>query len=157
MRRKLRIFSCIAVICLSICMFAFGVYAANQVSVTTSGTVSFTASGVFANVSRKIEGYNSEKSTNVKTSYSQNINSSVNEGYEFKDLIEETLTFKNPYDAIMMTFTFENLATEEGRYMYVTLDDVETEESVNIEKTAELIGGELRIAPGESRIVNIFI
>ena len=35
-------------------MFAFGVYAANQVSVTTSGTVTFTATDVYASITRKV-------------------------------------------------------------------------------------------------------
>ena len=56
MRRKIRIFSSLAVVCLSVCMFAFGVYAATTVSVTTSGVVTFKATGVYATIIREVTG-----------------------------------------------------------------------------------------------------
>ena len=50
MRKRLRVLSSFAVIALSVALFAFGVYAASNVSVTTSGTVAFNATDVYARI-----------------------------------------------------------------------------------------------------------
>ena len=124
MRRKLRIFSNIAIIALSVCMFAFGVYAANQVSVTTSGTVTFTASGVYASVTRTVSGTKSSIA-DITTRFDSNSDGST--PYKMGD--GEQLEFTNPSTPIVMTFTITNLATDRN---IDVIPPVEPEESGNV-------------------------
>ena len=110
MKRKLRIFSNIAIICLSVCMFAFGVYAASTVSVTTSGTVTFNASGVYADVIRNVAGAQGVSSTKqlkaeIRANATDNQKFSLNE-------TNENLVFANVNEPIIMTFQIKNLATD---------------------------------------------
>ena len=106
MKRKLRIFSNIAIICLSVCMFAFGVYAASTVSVTTSGTVTFSATGVYARVQRTVTG-----TAETVADFDQTIDSSSTSPVKVTELAEN-LTFANPNFPIIMTFTITNLAED---------------------------------------------
>ena len=110
MKRKLRIFSNIAIICLSVCMFAFGVYAASTVSVTTSGTVTFTAQNVEATITRTLYGFDTTKST-VITSDGKNTG-------VFEQVINKTTA---PEGA---SFTFEDLKNTEQIYFASADDDV---------------------------------
>ena len=158
MKRKLRIFSRLAIICLSVCMFAFGVYAASTVSVTTSGTVTFNATGVYARVERTITGYDTAKSTGVITNFSQVIDSSATDNQVFDTLKDENLIFENADKDIVMTFTITNLAEAgSGRRIYVLLSDNETEEPNNVVKIASSLDGEFFIEPGDVRTIRIFM
>lgn len=159
MRRKLRIFSHIAIICLSVCMFAFGVYAASTVSVTTSGTVSFTAQNVEATVTRTVSGCDETKSTfgNGSKTYTQVINNTTTpEGatYTYDQLKEEQLFFANNKDDIIMEFTITNNSSEKD--LFVKLTDNETRACVNAYKAAETLDGEYIVHPGLSRTFRIF-
>lgn len=51
MKRKFKLITSVASLCLAVALMAFGVYAATAPAVTVSGTVSFSASNVLANVS----------------------------------------------------------------------------------------------------------
>ena len=140
MRRKLRIFSHLAIICLSVCMFAFGVYAASTVSVTTSGTVTFNATDVYARVTRTIENV-ADSSTYNEIDITYDAGTADNH----QDIFEsESLKFESAEEDIVMRFTIENLSTEEGRYVYATFTETETE-SVNVTKLASSLGGESAI------------
>ena len=121
MKRKLRIFSNIAIICLSVCMFAFGVYAASTVSVTTSGTVSFNATDVHARITRTF----AENCLDAKSEY-ENIDITYNAGTpneQHDSFTGEKLIFASASTDIVMTFKIENLATEIGRDVYVGFTD----------------------------------
>ena len=50
MKKKVKLFTTIASLCLAVALMAFGVYAATSVSFTISSKVSFTVSDVFVNV-----------------------------------------------------------------------------------------------------------
>lgn len=67
MKKKIKLFSTIASLCLAISLMAFGVWAAVNVTFTTSSTVSFTASSdVFGVFTAKVE----DKGSAVKDSIS---------------------------------------------------------------------------------------
>lgn len=51
MKRKFKLITSVASLCLAVALMAFGVYAATAPAVTVSGTVSFSASNVLAGVS----------------------------------------------------------------------------------------------------------
>ncbi len=55
MKRRIKIFSAIASLCLAVALMAFGVYAAIAVDYTVSGSVSYTVDDVLVHVNMKVE------------------------------------------------------------------------------------------------------
>ena len=154
MKRKIRIFSHIAIICLSVCMFAFGVYAASTVSVTTSGTVTFNASGVYANVTRTVTGATTNPSNKEQT-----IDSSATEGgsYAMNDA-NESLTFANASAPIILSFEIENLATETDREFYVTVSEGSNLNlGDNVVAAVDYLNTPFSIVPGTSVTIDIML
>lgn len=149
MKRKLRIFSNIAIICLSVCMFAFGVYAASTVSVTTSGTVTFSATGVFAEVTRTITG-----AKNAPSSTTVSIDASATENAEYP--MNADLEFEDGDTLLTITFEIDNKATD--RCMYVTLQEGDsTMVNNNVEQVAEYLNTEIMISANSSKVINIYL
>ena len=149
MKRKLRIFSNIAIICLSVCMFAFGVYAASTVSVTTSGTVSFQATGVYAEITRTITGAN-----NAPSATSVTIDSSASDNDEYP--MNADLEFASGDSLVEIKFEIENKATEDGRYIYATVT-AGTLVNNNVKQVAEYLNTEIMISPNSSRTISIYL
>ena len=149
MKRKLRIFSNIAIICLSVCMFAFGVYAASTVSVTTSGTVTFSATGVYAEVTRTITG-----AKNAPSSTTVSIDASAAENAEYP--MNADLEFEDGDTLLTISFEIDNKATD--RCMYVTLQEGDsTMVNNNVEQVAEYLNTEIMISASESKTINIYL
>ncbi len=72
MKRKIKVFSAIASLCLAVALMAFGVYAATTVTYTINGTVNYTATDVLAKVETTVEyvagskkGYDAEPETGL--------------------------------------------------------------------------------------------
>ncbi len=72
MKRKIKVFSAIASLCLAVALMAFGVYAATTVTYTINGTVNYTATDVLAKVETTVnyeegskKGYNAEPETGL--------------------------------------------------------------------------------------------
>ena len=72
MKRRIKVFSAIASLCLAVALMAFGVYAAAQVTYTINGTVNYTATDVLAKVETTVEyvadskkGYDAEPETGL--------------------------------------------------------------------------------------------
>ena len=133
MKRKLRIFSNIAIICLSVCMFAFGVYAASTVSVTTSGTVTFNATDVYASITRTVTG--AKSLINDVEQDVENITKEFNSTYSetnnpFAMGEEEHLVFEDVSTPIVMTFEITNLATD--RNIDFSITQTKDTESKNV-------------------------
>ena len=149
MRRKLRVFSNIAIITLSVCMFAFGVYAASTVSVTTSGTIRFEATGVYASITRRVTGNVGDDIVNGPITIGSDATSPVVMGNN------ETLEFENATTSIVMTFTIKNEATEQGRILYATLIDNENVAPNNVSIVSEQLGSEIEIEPGQTKTIVI--
>ena len=149
MKRKLRIFSNIAIICLSVCMFAFGVYAASTVSVTTSGTVTFEATGVFAEVTRTITG---AKNTPASTTVS--IDASASENAEYP--MNADLEFEDGDTLLTISFEIENKATD--RCIYATMQNGDSAMvNNNVEQVAEYLNTEIMISANSSKVINIYL
>lgn len=154
MKKKLKILSNIAIICLSVCMFAFGVYAANQVSVTTSGTVSFTATDVFATVSRTISGSSADATHNEIEPIT--IDSSVNDDAD-PFAMDADLEFDSATTPIVMSFKIKNEATEPGRDLFFKVSDNGStlEANDNVRKVCYDLDFWGSIAPGDEYIIDI--
>ena len=154
MKRKLRIFSHIAIIALSVCMFAFGVYAASTVSVTTEGTVTFDATGVYAEVTRTITG-----AKNPPASTSVTIDSDTTDGASIP--MNANLEFETADSLVEIKFEIRNKAaeTETNRNIYVTVTEGNTLEKVNdnVVKTVEHLGAEFVISPNTTRSFSIYL
>lgn len=66
MKRKIKLFSAIASLCLAVALMAFGVYAASQVTYTLSGTVEYTVNNALVKVTGQyqtvstLKGYTEE-------------------------------------------------------------------------------------------------
>ena len=54
MKRKIKVFSAIASLCLAVALMAFGVYAATQVTYTLSGSVTYTTNDVLVDISGSV-------------------------------------------------------------------------------------------------------
>ncbi len=61
MKRKIKVFSAIASLCLAVALMAFGVYAATQVTYTLSGSVTYTTNDVLVDISGRVEKAQSTK------------------------------------------------------------------------------------------------
>ena len=156
MKKRLRVLSHIAVIALSVCMFAFGVYAATNVSVTTTGTVSFNATDVYARITRTLKNVSTDSTYNdIDITY----NAGTPEGKEDK-FEQENLIFANSKENIEMTFTIENLATESGRNIYILFEDNSTPvANSNVTKNIEALNGNLVVGPTQKidlTLINCF-
>ena len=55
MKKKMKLFSTIASLCLAVALMAFGVYAATTVNYTVGGTVSYTMNDVLVTVSTTMQ------------------------------------------------------------------------------------------------------
>ena len=110
-----------------------GVFAAPQASVNLGGTISFTATDVYAKVSGTIDGTAAETQPTLDTLTFD----SENEPTGWSSL---PLSFKEDGSQITITITIENLATD--RPLYATVTDTVGEVD-NLTKTMTVDSGEL--------------
>ena len=68
MKRKFKLLTSVASLCVAVALMAFGVYAAATPEVKLSGTVSFTANNVIADVIVKVDGAEHQKVELIATS-----------------------------------------------------------------------------------------
>ena len=154
MKKKLSFLGQIAIIVLSIALFAFGVYAASNVSVTTSGTVAFNATDVYARITRTVEGVaNSSEYNDIDITYNAGTPDNQHDIFE-----NENLVFVNASTNIKMTFTIENLATESGRNIYILFEDNSTPvANSNVTKNIEALNGNLVVGPTQTKVLTIYM
>ena len=113
MKRKFKLFATVASLCLCLALMAFGVYAAGQVSYTTSGSVSFKIADVYVDVSSKmtkvVGGAGAQDVTGVSdTSYTgddQKVFKALNADKQFDEV---AFTKVNDYVEVVCTITNQN-------------------------------------------------
>ena len=113
MKRKFKLFATVASLCLCLALMAFGVYAAGQVSYTTSGSVSFKIADVYVDVSSKmtkVVGGGSEQNVDGGSGASytgddQKVFESLDADKTFDDV---AFTKVNDYVEVVCTITNQN-------------------------------------------------
>ena len=103
MKRKIKVFSAIASLCLAVALMAFGVYAATQVTYTLSGTVEYEVAGVIADID--VEWYTNDTLLNVtdqagNVTWNQTAETPALNGYDYN----YGSTSDTPSDSIAATF-----------------------------------------------------
>ncbi|MBE7075378.1 MAG: leucine-rich repeat domain-containing protein [Clostridiales bacterium] len=122
----------VATICLCLCAIAIGVYAAKQASLTATGTIGFTATNVYAEVSGQTSGAAEEVTFNTITI------DSTKTGNPYTDTSTwsgKNINFKEEGTAITLTFTITNLSTGRPLYAKVTNTSSATNLSVEVNET----------------------
>ena len=119
MKKKIKIFSTIASLCLAVALMAFGVYAATSISFTTTSKVSFKATDIAGYWSLEISGgdYNQE-SGKYKTGNDVRIAETAADAKGDQPLVEvkdiEDIELSAAANEVTYTITFTNTSTQVG-------------------------------------------
>ena len=95
MKKKIKLFTTIASLCLAVALMAFGVYAATQVTYNVNGTVQYTMDAVLVDVSTTIEKSDLKKAPTDFTAAA--LEAHVDEGWKDAEF-EVTLGNYSTYD-----------------------------------------------------------
>jgi len=118
----------VATICLCLCAIAIGVYAAKQASLTATGTIGFTATNVYAEVSGQTSGAAEEVTFNTITI------DSTKTGNPYTDTSTwsgKDINFDEEGTPITLTFTITNLST--GRPLYAKVTNTSSATNLSVE------------------------
>ncbi|MBE7075083.1 MAG: hypothetical protein E7376_03815, partial [Clostridiales bacterium] len=108
MKKNIKWLINVATICLCLCAIAIGIYAAKQASLTATGTIGFTATNVYAEVSGQTSGAAEEVTFNTITI------DSTKTGNPYTDTTTwsgKNINFNEEGTPITLTFTITNLST----------------------------------------------
>ncbi|MBE7075178.1 MAG: leucine-rich repeat domain-containing protein [Clostridiales bacterium] len=127
MKKKLKWLINVATICLCLCAIAIGVYAAKQASLTATGTIGFTATNVYAEVSGQ--------TTNAQTevTFDKILIDSTKTGNPYTDTSTwsgKNINFNEEGAPITLTFTITNLST--GRPLYAKVTNTSSATNLNV-------------------------
>lgn len=107
MKKRVKLFTTIASLCLAVALMAFGVYAATQAKFSVSSTVAFESKTVFIDISGTVAGMANEGDTKLVKSFSYAHDKSDT------DKIDKTwqigaMTFDEDHKTITYTIEFTN-------------------------------------------------
>lgn len=112
MKRRIKVFSAIASLCLAVALMAFGVYAATQVNYKVSGTVTYEMNEVLVTVTTKI--YAATDSTKGYTAVEDGIDATTAlNGVQWSGTAVATDTFQT-YDANGVNNVGEGIYNDDG-------------------------------------------
>lgn len=110
MKKKVKLFTTIASLCLAVALMAFGVYAARSIAITANGTIKFEATdinGAWTQVVASVSGGEFTGATEgQKTSQTLNVEGAAVTIPEVKVVAADTET--SPVVTITLTATFRN-------------------------------------------------
>jgi len=132
MKKNIKWLINVATICLCLCAIAIGIYAAKQASLTATGTIGFTATNVYAEVSGQTSGAAEEVTFNTITI------DSTKTGNPYTDTTTwsgKNINFNEEGTPITLTFTITNLSTGRPLYAKVTNTSSATNLSVKVNET----------------------
>ena len=104
MKKRVKLLTTIASLCLAVALMAFGVYAASNINVTVNSTISFTSSDIAGKWDVKVEGAGTLAETTVTDA--TNSTEPTVEGDE-----DVALTFSRTQKTATYTITFTNTGT----------------------------------------------
>ncbi|MBE7074687.1 MAG: hypothetical protein E7376_01745 [Clostridiales bacterium] len=132
MKKNIKWLINVATICLCLCAIAIGVYAAKQASLTATGTIGFTATNVYAEVSGQTSGAAEEVTFNKITIDSTKTGNSYTDTTTWSG---KNIEFDEEGTPITLTFTITNLATDREVYAKVTSTSSITNVNMSINGT----------------------
>lgn len=147
MSLKAKLVTTIAALCMVLCLLVGGVWAASQVTVNMSGTVSFKADDVYAKVTASVTS--GAKETAEATKHEVIFNDGTALGGEIEEVTggEKTwddfqLNFADKDEAIVITVTVENLGERALKITYKdnTVDAAKNNITVTIAETTSTNG-----------------
>ena len=152
MKKKFKLFATIGSLALAVCMMTIGVLAANSVSLTVNSTVSFSATGVYADFEGTVAGAATGNTTVTAKNYTtlQDPSAGTFTGTGITDgtWTVSGVTFGESNKIITYTFKFTN-KTPDKNLQIVVVDNTSSSDAVTIDKngdestlTAEGVDGE---------------
>jgi len=132
MKKNLKWLINVATICLCLCAMVIGIYAAKQASLTATGTIGFTATNVYAEVSGQTSGAAEEVTFNTITI------DSTKTGNPYTDTTTwsgKNIDFNEEGTPITLTFTITNLST--GRPLYAKVTNTSSATNLNVQVDGE--------------------
>lgn len=143
MKKKFKLFATIGSLALAVCMMTIGVLAANSVSLTVNSTVSFSATGVYADVTGTIAGAATGNTSFAASNYTSLTGSSDG---TFTNVTEGSLpsgtwtvnnvTFGESNTEITYTFVFTNKTPDKNLQIVVT-DNTTADSTVTVDKNGD--------------------
>ena len=129
MKKKFKLFTTIASLCLAIALMGFGVYAATQVTVTVTNTVSYTASANVKAEVRYAKAYTNAGNTarTKPTDADIAIEASETEATKTLALGDDTLTVTDATQNVTYTYTIYIKNTAEATDQFKVLNVTVTE------------------------------
>ena len=131
MKKRIKLFSTIASLCLAVALMAFGVWAATSAEFKATSTVAFTSTTVLIDVTGRVEGFATQEN-GKSASYSKPAN--PNSVEKFDETWEiGALTFDEDHQTITYTVTITNKSefaiTVALHNAFTTTTDFEYEET----------------------------
>lgn len=140
MKKKFKLFATIGSLALAVCMMTIGVLAANSVSLTVNSTVSFSATGVYADFEGKVAGAATGNTTVTAKNYTtlQDTSAPTFTGTGITDgtWTVSGVTFGESNKTITYTFKFTN-KTPDKKLQVVVSDTTASEDAITIDKNGD--------------------
>ena len=160
MKKKVKLFSTIASLCLAVALMAFGVWAAKNVTYTITGNVTFTADAhvnakiSFESTATNLEEHEKLKNEATKVLYDTPVDASKGEAtgsLELGDVTDLKATAANVACQYSYTITVENKAkdTDTNKYLKVVVTAAgKTATTYDVDGYEVTFTGDLAVADG---------